>query len=235
MDSSLGSSHVDRRARQLDLPASCVIRLFAAGRSSLRPSCGLSKRLASETVNRGQSDFVAAVKERGFVEQVGRIRLGQLDGRRVGRIVHRRADRRIAAVAPQRREVVLCQRVVEICPMSWYLLLIAVVDAHNVFTDIGRLRNRRRCIASVVEVRFRECACVQLKHRVLIDQVGGNDVCPMERFSGVRPCRCNASGNDWRDRIHWNLAAGRACSARSCPDVGKLFARMAFATEGALP
>ena len=146
------------------------------------PSARLSKRLASDAVNRGQSDLVAAVKESGFVEQVGRIRLGQLDDRRVGRVVHGRAYRRIGAVAPQRREEVLGQRVMEIVPHQLELAVDGVVDAHNVFPNIGRLRNGRDVLRSVVEVWFRERARIQLKNRILVDQVGGDDVA-RERLS----------------------------------------------------
>ena len=160
-----------------------IIKLFASGKKlvAFHP-LGWTNCPPPGARNRGQGDLVAAVKESGFVEQVGRIRLGQLDDRRVGRIVHGRSYGWIAAVAPQRREVVLGQRVMEIVPHQLVLAVDRVVDAHDVFADVGRLRNGRDVLRSVVEVWFRERARIQLKNRVLVHQVGGDDVA-RERLS----------------------------------------------------
>ena len=50
-----------------------------------------------------------------------------------------------------------------------------VVDAHYVFTDIGRLRDGRDVLVGA-EIRLREGAGVQFEDSVRIDQVGGDDI-----------------------------------------------------------
>ena len=45
------------------------------------------------------------------------------------------------------------------------------IDAHDVFTDIGCLRNGRNELAGT-EIGFRKCAGVEFPNRILVDQVG---------------------------------------------------------------
>jgi len=74
--------------------------------------------IGARAIDGCQSDLVAAVENGGLVEQVGRIGLSQLDDSRKRRIVHCGAHGRIRAVAPQWREVLLEERVVQVVPIN---------------------------------------------------------------------------------------------------------------------
>ena len=134
-------------------------------------------------IKRSQRNLVAAVKERSLVQQVRRIRLRQLDHRRERRVVHCRAHGGIGAISPQRREVVLSQRVVKVVPHQLVFAVDGVVDTHDVLANLGRLGNRGDVLCAVVEVRLGERARVQLENGILVNQVGW-DYIAGERLPG---------------------------------------------------
>ena len=67
-----------------------------------------------------------------------------------------------------------------------------VVDADHVFTDVGRLRDGRNVLRAVVVVRLREGSRIHLEDRVLVDQVGGDDVAWERLSSGQTVSRVDA-------------------------------------------
>ena len=118
---------------------------------------------------------IAAEKKAGFIEQRGRIGLRQLKRGRPRRIEHGRAHGWIVAVAPQRRVNRLGNRVMKVMAHQLELAVDVVVDANNIFTDVGLLRNRRYELPGA-QIRMREGASVEFPDGILIDQVGRNRI-----------------------------------------------------------
>src|ERR1700758_889734 len=101
-----------------------------------------------------------------------------------------------------------------------------MVDAHDVFTNVGRLRNGRDVLRAVIEVRLRERSRIDLQNRILIKEVGGDHIV-WEWLSSRKAVgaverhlsRIAGNRNDRRDPFRRRVAEVLPCSGKvTCED-----------------